>query len=520
VTMYARGDTSNVTIPSLFTSYTTAHLLSSLIPPDRHSGGSALSVSSKSSTRTARADGPTFTPTSQGPAPTSAHYADRAKRFVQTKPQAQRTGNKGFGRIWGLLSIFSSRKVSSVTSLEADSRRPPSSGQLDWVVVDESSRTSTGSSSDSATAKGKSTGAQKTDAHTAGSKGNAAGGSACVDDFIIGVQDWRDRDLLKDHSSSNKAGGPNAPDRASSGGQPVAGSSTLSGHKADATDSGHGGGSSQEVQPTDSIVTPGSGQYSVPNTNEPTEQSPGAAGGSDVRASRDIRQYSSQSSQRDAVARARGNTEHEGLWVTLTPTSLVTSPFFDTLLVLVISPLFTLSVVYVLLLLRSRIRRRRWRAPKSVVERLPVRTYHTIPLASSSFDSPGGSGGGGASSATAGNWATAQHTAQEAASPASPLLLHSRSVAAPVRPSRIRAQTSPDMVAAGEMSRSWPLGAHEQQNFVPVHGGGDAVHASSSSRPSYRSGQVECVVCLEEYVDGVSRVMSLPCGHEFHAECM
>jgi hypothetical protein len=32
--------------------------------------------------------------------------------------------------------------------------------------------------------------------------------------------------------------------------------------------------------------------------------------------------------------------------------------------------------------------------------------------------------------------------------------------------------------------------------------------------------QKECVVCLEEYVDGVSRVMSLPCGHEFHAECM
>ena len=32
--------------------------------------------------------------------------------------------------------------------------------------------------------------------------------------------------------------------------------------------------------------------------------------------------------------------------------------------------------------------------------------------------------------------------------------------------------------------------------------------------------QVECVVCLEEYVDGVSRVMSLPCGHEFHAECI
>ncbi|KAJ4134575.1 hypothetical protein NW765_008618 [Fusarium oxysporum] len=32
--------------------------------------------------------------------------------------------------------------------------------------------------------------------------------------------------------------------------------------------------------------------------------------------------------------------------------------------------------------------------------------------------------------------------------------------------------------------------------------------------------QVECVVCLEEYVDGVSQVMSLPCGHEFHVECI
>ena len=36
----------------------------------------------------------------------------------------------------------------------------------------------------------------------------------------------------------------------------------------------------------------------------------------------------------------------------------------------------------------------------------------------------------------------------------------------------------------------------------------------------YMGRQVECVVCLEEYIDGVSQVMSLPCGHEFHAECM
>lgn len=39
-------------------------------------------------------------------------------------------------------------------------------------------------------------------------------------------------------------------------------------------------------------------------------------------------------------------------------------------------------------------------------------------------------------------------------------------------------------------------------------------------RRKYGGRQKECVVCLEEYVDGVSQVMSLPCGHEFHAECM
>jgi hypothetical protein len=39
-------------------------------------------------------------------------------------------------------------------------------------------------------------------------------------------------------------------------------------------------------------------------------------------------------------------------------------------------------------------------------------------------------------------------------------------------------------------------------------------------RRRYGGRQKECVVCLEEYIDGVSRVMSLPCGHEFHSECM
>src|SRR5690606_10879306 len=77
--------------------------------------------------------------------------------------------------------------------------------------------------------------------------------------------------------------------------------------------------------------------------------------------------------------------KREGLWLTLTPGGVSSSPFFDTLLVMVVSPLITLTVVYAMLTIRSHIRRRRWRAPKSYVERLPVRTYH--PANSNSSDS-------------------------------------------------------------------------------------------------------------------------------------
>lgn len=168
----------------------------------------------------------------------------------------------------------------------------------------------------------------------------------------------------------------------------------------------------------------------------------------------------------------------------MTPTSMSTSPFFDTLLVLVISPLLTLAVVYALLLLRSRIRRRRWRAPKSVIERLPVRTYHTISNTSSSSSSPRPSSPG-------------------AVSPTSPLLGESRSSTS--RPTRSRSQT-----ISGVPHSSAP---REEKPTTSQSG-------STLWRQKYTGRQVECVVCLEEYVDGQSRVMSLPCGHEFHAECI
>jgi hypothetical protein len=175
---------------------------------------------------------------------------------------------------------------------------------------------------------------------------------------------------------------------------------------------------------------------------------------------------------------------HKGLWVTLTPTNVSTSPFFDTLLVLVVSPLVTLTVVYALLLLRSRIRRRRWRAPKSLVERLPVRTYQTI---SDSITS----------------------ATPSATSPRTPLLHHSSAENSSPTPSS-HSVSDDEEPATSSANRETNRVREEEKRETGL----------AEWRRRYGGRQKECVVCLDEYVDGVSQVMSLPCGHEFHADCM
>lgn len=193
---------------------------------------------------------------------------------------------------------------------------------------------------------------------------------------------------------------------------------------------------------------------------------------------------------------AEDHHRHEGLWVTITPSNNG-SPFFDTLLVLVVSPLITLTIVYAMLIVRARIRRRRWRAPKSVVEQLPVRTYHTV-----------------------------------AASP-----LHTPRAPSPASPSASTPLLQPPIFDADLPTRSLPLSINgvgtddtdilsarssaAQTLRPPTRPEHEKAPGSVSSEwKKYMGRQIECVVCLEEYIDGVSQVMSLPCGHEFHAECM
>ncbi|KAJ4176519.1 hypothetical protein NW755_014363 [Fusarium falciforme] len=183
---------------------------------------------------------------------------------------------------------------------------------------------------------------------------------------------------------------------------------------------------------------------------------------------------------------------HEGLWVTLTPTSSAT----DTLLVLVITSLVTLTV-YALLILRAKIRRRRRRAPKSVVERLPVRTYHTVassPSLSLRVPSPTSS------------------------SPTTPLLQKT-----PFRLScRPRTATGfPDDESLPAPSSAIPTpstGSRNGPQSRPEHE--KASVGFSAEWRKYVGRQAVCVVCLEEYVNGVSQVMSLPCGHGFHVDCI
>ena len=479
ITMYARGDTSNVTIPSLFTSHTTAHLLSSLIPPDslmdEPDAGDKLGKVPKEHgiNHELNDDRPTFTPISS-PRPTGIPPKSLKHRNTRSAGYNAETGQQQKST-W-LKSFFG---VHSKSEAE-DSRRPPSSGRLDWISekwTDESpsDRMAGSSRNEKSISKGKA----KTESVF---KGGLKSGSHSIagDDFEIGVQDWRDPDLVatKTLSDSKSTTTTLTSSRTPLASKALYKSSDSSDHN---LETAFRGGS----------ITPGSGQYHKPGdkVDEEIAQKISAKEHSKqpTKDASDI--ISPQGANKDHVFKHPGE-EHEGLWVTLTPTTMSTSPFFDTLLVLVVSPLVTLTVVYALLLLRSRIRRRRWRAPKSVVDRLPIRTYHTMSCGSTSSSS---------------RLATPQSS-----SPTSPLLQStSRSVSARSKPRSATASGVEDAVSASP-DRASIASIPQQEKGAN----------QTKLKQKYNGKQVECVVCLEEYVDGESRVMSLPCGHEFHAECM
>ena len=484
VTMYARGDTSNITIPSLFTSHTTAHLLSSLIPLE----GDSVDDEPKADADAAPnerlqgdEDRPTFTAPSKQPRPTSTTPIRRKK--ISNIIAEPRTGS-----FWQRLGF---RKRDEALGLGEDSRRPPSSGRLNWVnenfndevILEKRTRG----------------GHMDHDQSIKGSKTPVRSQHGSFDGFEIGIQDWRDPDFVATKSTSSKdtqatntmATVPTSPkvDR-------YGNTLTPDGKE------GFSGGS----------ITPGSGEYnhnpsdvdqSAPYSKEGQDRdswlSNALWGAENDMSTGNLNEEDFENSALNSLPRLKnalkhaqsGGIAHDGLWVTLTPTTMSTTPFFDTLLVLVVSPLITLTVVYALLLLRARIRRRRWRAPKSVVERLPVRTYQTMPTSSTT--------------------SSTRLATPSTSSPTSPLLQsRSQSIQSRSRAHSKVESEGGEMISMSLDKGSTRIAAKPRDKIAEAFGG----------KKKYRGKQIECVVCLEEYVEGHSQVMSLPCGHEFHVECM
>ena len=510
IQMYARGDTSNVSIPSIFTSRTTAHLLSSLIGPGSfiedtldENGRPLLKVQHSANPKKAgkkQGSHPTFTRTT---AVVKATSTSKTTSKGQNKKQPAKVTAKATSTEtkpgWFKSLFMSSGKADS----KSESSRPPSSGQLDWVLVDDWKDDDTTSSKKISTKPSAKAGTDKKVATKPKIDVKTPAGS---DDFIIGVQDWRDPDLVG--SKGSKETDPNAPPAAVKvDGKEDATIKLSSTHKDGKKK--HLGGALQEIPEyvpklRGGSITPGSGEYATKdsistgkakeNDDSPFEAEEKSKGllttifGDDEE---DVEFLTPSEGGEDDMFEeddGEGDDEEEGLWVTLTPTS-ASSPFLDTLLVLVVSPLVTLTIVYTLLLIRSRIRRRRWRAPKSVVERLPVRTYQTIV--------PNGSQSPRLPSPTSSSITT-------------PLLQQSP----PTRP-RPRSRTTTGVPEPGDLAR---VNSNPLQLTNASRASEYEKHESEWRK--HMNKQVECVVCLEEYVDGVSRVMSLPCGHEFHVDCM
>lgn len=485
IQMYARGDTSNVTIPSIFTSRTTAYLLSSLMQPgsfiedivDENGKSSYQVQNSDKARRRARLQTATTTELPR------ATDASGTKSSSVKKAAGANTGDGSKSEVssrgW-LSSIF--RWDSGANTAERS--RPPSSGQHDWVLIDEFS-----DSQDEAIKSSREKAAK------AGSHPDSKLDKPSGDGFRIGVEDWRDPDLIGSSLREDEDFKSASKDTSKSSSGNKANPNKVDDKKLKDANRPKGG-----------IITPGSGEYSPDGASRakaPAFKAEKPRPDDDEHHGFLSKLFGGHDEEEDVVETnhrlppikapiaekpAPGELtppEHDGLWVIITPTSGA-SPFFDTLLVLVISPLITLTVVYALLILRARIRRRRWRAPKSVVERLPVRTFHTV--ASTPSQSP----------------RVTRPPSPSPPSPTTPLLQGQQSTSRPRPRSRTTTGIASDLLQVNsslQVPRSPP-------------------QEKPSEWKKYMGRQVECVVCLEEYVDGVSQVMSLPCGHEFHVECI
>ncbi|POS82957.1 hypothetical protein EPUL_006244, partial [Erysiphe pulchra] len=491
VQMYARGDTSSITIPSVFTSYTTAKLLYNLATSRQLNGDKGdrdmkLNSISKNHKKEKGFD---ILYNSNKPQESNKLNVVGGK---MSSSQSDKTDLSIATEKSGWFGSFFARSNEMTPKL--DQSRPPSSGQLDWTLVDDRRES------------------RKKERLMVSKKTSILENSKMIrqplqkdvpdDDFVIGIQDWRDPDLAESYKA-----GKFEPSKKS----PSSSSGTLrieNEHELPITQRHSFGALTGTPERVSSLeggsITPSSGEYALEyhekkSKTEPNEISKthrkdhpnvhSTAFDNDagkIGTNSQIKEYFVDQDEKYQ----RDEEHHEGLWVTLSSSSGA-SPFLDTLLVLVVSPLVTLTIVYILLLIRSRYRQQKWRAPKSVVERLPVRTYQKKNLAGT--DSP-----------RLPNFPSLSVT--------TPLL---QGIPKPYSTS----QTSNN---ASESSGLFRKSSQKQSrnNNKRRDPGYEKTTIKSGMFQNQIETQTECVVCLEEYIDGVSRIMALPCGHEFHVECI
>jgi hypothetical protein len=144
----------------------------------------------------------------------------------------------------------------------------------------------------------------------------------------------------------------------------------------------------------------------------------------------------------------------------------IESSVIGTIIFLMLSPLCSLSMIYCFLLLHRRYKKMQERASKKAVSKLPVRTWHRP------------------------NPETHRHNSAEAVAAAAPDL---------------DAENS-----EGSSSQEPILAESSERN----------TSSSDEDREKVWTSSAECIICMDDYVDGVSQVMRLPCHHEFHVECI
>ncbi|KKA28419.1 hypothetical protein TD95_003194 [Thielaviopsis punctulata] len=390
IQMYARGDTSNVTIPSIFVARTTGQLLAALSQPGSFLAD-AVDVHGKSAIKVQRTDKAYGKGRVKKIKPVDTHFVTGLSDIKVKGPEHNKLkGSENKSKV-------APQTKAAAHPFEADETPGWFTRVFHWHTSEAASAL-----------------------HPVDPPARMASSShkiptAEIDKFIIGVQDWRDPDLVP------------------------------------------------TKKPTPKTQTP---KKTPVHETEAAPEVP-------VR---------------------------EGLWITIAPSN-ETSSTLDLLLVVFISPVFTLAIVYMFVSVRDRIRDRRWRVPKSVVQRLPVRTYRRVEYSPSPVASP---------------------------TPSSPRMASSPDVSTPTTPLLAPAgatEAVAEQPAVGSASGGY-FGVHEALNsLAQVKMGHEARKKKDRAKKEsqwqkYMGRQSECVVCLEEYEDGVSQVMSLPCGHEFHEQCI